>query len=212
MVRRIHWGLILVTALTLCSGCAWHYEPFTRAEREAFAEYLPQVQFYISHRIVLSRVDAGETRGVAAERHSLRVIHEKRIEKIFIEPRTPGVLQRVEGPTLYVQFEPAPGDAQRALPFTATALYGDGAPPETVVYAFDREQFSYDGQTYQVIYEQEDAPVTLRDSEVYAESPPQSVSYIERKRFPMLLIRPLEIKRRLEESKRKLPGLRVPSS
>lgn len=211
MAKRTVSLLLLLSAALWLGGCAGRYTPFTLAEREAFDAFLPRVQFYVSHRIVLSRVTTEESRALSERSHTLRVARDQYVEKIFIEPRTPGVLQRIEGATLHVQFEPPPDAPQRTLPFTATEIYGEGAPPETVVYAFTRDRLTYDGREYRVSFEEASTPVTRRDDAVYPGPLAQEgdVPYIRRERFPMLLIRPTEEERRIREEERRLPGLRV---
>ena len=209
MAKRIITVAALWASLWFAGGCAGPYTTFTQAQRQELATDLAQVQFYISHRVELNRTTASETRGVGQYRRTLEVVRRERVERIIIDDHTPGALQRVEGDTLFVQFEPPPGDVQRALPFRATQLYPEGGDADTMVFVFDPAQITYDGQVYDVLYAEENAPVTSVDGAVYADKAQSAdtVQYIVQRRYPFLLINPFKETRWLKKDKRYLPGL-----
>ena len=211
MVYRMLRMIIFLSIMAALFGCASQLTPLTESRRLALTSDLDRVQFYISHRVDLRHSSLTEAREVTPGwGKSLKLVHSEHVERIIIKPYTRGVLQRIEGDTLFVQFEPPRGDPRRSLPFHAVQLYPEGGKEDTVFFVLDKAQVEYEGRVYDVIFSEEEQPVTSSDQSVYADKAQRSetVQYIVQQRFPFLMINPFEELHSVTEDKRKLPGLR----
>jgi hypothetical protein len=216
MKRR--WLIILLPALLLWSGVGCQtmprrsvpekLVPFTAKHLKDYGEYLEEIQFFISRKIVLHRSIESETRDVTGAIHTLQVEKDTEIQSITFPAQTPGVLFGMDAGSLNVQFEPARDGRSRAIPFRQRSLAGGDGKPERVVFVFDKENIVYDGNTYNVFYEEEVVTVTEEDNTIYAEKArSEQGQYIIKKRFPILLINPVRKISRFKEENRVVPGV-----
>jgi len=215
---KIKWLIVLLPVLVFAgvAGCKTissrtapdSLVPFTGKHMEDFSEYLEDIQFYISREIVLHRATEFEKKDVTGEIHTIQVEKKLKVQSITFPAKTPCVLFGIDGDTLDVQFEPARDGRNRTIPFRKRNLAVDGSNPENVVFVFDRENISYDGNEYKVYYEEEEVAVTEKDSAIYAEKArSEQEQYIIKKRFPILLINPVRRISRFNEENRVVPGV-----
>ncbi len=212
------WLIILLPVLLLWSGVGCQtlpnrsipekLVPFTAKHLEDYGEYLEEIQFFISRKIVLHRSIESETKEVTGAVHTIQVEKDTEIQSITFPAQTPGVLFGIDAGTLNVQFEPAREGRSRAIPFRQRSLARGDGKPEKVVFVFDKENIVYDGNTYNVYYEEEDVAVTEEDKTIYAEKArSEQGQYITKKRLPILLINPVRKISRFKEENRVVPGV-----
>ncbi len=138
---------IAVAAVILISGCA--RVPFTQKLRRNYnltASVLKGVQYYISDTISLSREIHSKDIEVS-EKHGIKVIKEKNLEKIIIKAGTPGIVEKVGSKTLAVSFEPG-----KRIYFGYAAGFG-GKEGKYILLSQRRaikESFGTDGLSYWV--------------------------------------------------------------
>ena len=182
--------------------------PFTAQHREDFTEYLEEIQFYISRRVILHRSTESETRDVTGAIHTMQIEKELQVKSITFPAKTPGVLFGVEDDVLNIQFEPARDGRRRTLPFRPRRLAASEDKPENVVFVFDSPTIDYDGNEYEVYFEEEDVAVTEADGTIYAEKArAEQGQFITKKRYPVLLINPVRKISRFKEDNRVVPGV-----
>ncbi len=213
---NIKWLIILLPVLAFSSvtGCAVtrtvpdQLVPFTEKHMEDFGDYLEQIQFYVSRQIVLHRTIESEKKDVTGEIHTIQVEKNMKVQSITFPAKTPCVLFGIDEATLKVQFEPARDGRSRTIPFRKRNLVEGDNKPENVVFVFDSETISYDGDEYEVYYEEVDVAVTEKDNTIYAEKArSEQGQYIAKKRFPILLINPVRKISRFNEENRIVPGV-----
>jgi len=182
--------------------------PFTAQHMEDFTEYLEEIQFYISRRIVLHRSTESETRDVAGTVRTMQIEKDLQVQSITFPVKTPGVLFGVAEGVLNIQFEPARDGRSRTLPFRPRRLADSEDKSENVVFVFDNPAIVYDGIEYEVYFEEEDIAVTEADDTVFAEKArAEQGQFITKKRFPVLLINPVRKISRIKEDNRVVPGV-----
>ena len=93
MMKHIKLLTLLALTVTFLSSCGPTLKPFTENlydEYEWSERDLQNVQFYLSHDIVLTRKASGHE--TAIKDGKIRIKEGKKIEKIVIKRGTPGVL------------------------------------------------------------------------------------------------------------------------
>jgi hypothetical protein len=98
---------------------------------------LQRLQFYVSSPILLTRELASEEKGVSSG-HRFRIAKGRRIEEVFIDSNTPGVVVGMREQSFLVSFEPAVEGKDVALAFSLSQerqggnyyLVGDNWTPE----------------------------------------------------------------------------------
>ncbi len=208
---KIKWLIVLIPVFVLLglTGCKTtdnrtapgKLVAFTGKHLEDFGEYLGEIQFYISRQIVLYRTVTTEQKDVTGKIHTIQIEKNLNVQSITFPAKTPCVLFGFNGDTLNAQFEPAREGRRRTVPFSKKRLISGDDKPENTVFAFDKESLAYDGEEYQVYYEEEDVVVTEKDDTIFAEKArSEQAQYRIKKRFPILLINPvIEIGRVTEE-------------
>ena len=215
---KIKWLIILLPVLVFSgvAGCttiahrtgSGKLVPFTGKHMEDFSEYLEEIQFFISRKIVLHRATESEKMDVNGEIHTIQVEKNLKVQSITFPAKTPCVLFGIDDNTLQIQFEPARDGRNRTIPFRKKRLIEGDTGPGNVVFVFDSETIFYDGNEYRVYYEEEDVAVTEKDNVIYAEKArSEQKQYIIRKRFPILLINSVRKIRRFNEENRIVPGV-----
>lgn len=200
---------ILSAALALIAllGCRPAYL-FTDDRLKDLREHLKHVQFYISDEILLRREMDAEEKSVTPMYHSIRIEKTRRVSEITIPANTPGIVDRVEGDTIYLQFEPSPDGVDRAIPFQRVKeeeRIGAG-PGEGLghVYQFRGKKIVYGGREYTVHFLQREYPVYH-----IREGRPVLSHYLIGDIHPILKINPLEESKEVEKVRTRVPGLRV---
>jgi len=102
--------VIIFTAiliLLLISACSTNV-PFSKSlirEYGLETEHIKYLQFYLSSSIVLEKEIEDLDKSVT-DNHNLKQIEDKYIDQIYFKKRTPCLVQKIIGDTLYVSFEP----------------------------------------------------------------------------------------------------------
>ncbi|MFH0844970.1 MAG: hypothetical protein V1930_05795 [Pseudomonadota bacterium] len=181
---------------------------FTDDYRREFDEHLKYVQFYISDEIILRRELEGEEKSVTKRFHSIRIEKTRKILEITIPANTPGIVNRIEKKTLYVQFEPSPDGLDRTIPFRRIEKEEQiGSGPGTGlghVYQFRGKKIIYGGREYFVYYEKREFPVYE-----IKEGRPIPSYYIIADSYPVLKINPVEEFQEVEKVRRSVSGLKL---
>ncbi len=210
---KIKWLIVFLPVFvfagaTGCRTAPGKLVPFTGMHMEKYSEQLEDVQFFISRQVVLHRSTESEKKEVTGKIHTLQVEKNLNIQAITFPAKTPGVLFGIDDVTLNVQFEPAREGRSRTIPFRKRNLVAGSEKPENAVFVFDSEMIAYDGEAYQVYYEEENVAVTEEDNTVYAEKAnAEQGQFITKKRFPILLINPVKNIGRLTEDNRTVSGV-----
>ena len=158
-------------------------------------------------RFVFKREIESEETSIINRTHRIRIERNKKILEITIPKHTPGILRRVEGNTIYVQFEPDQEGYDLSIPFTKTVLRDLNEDPGSgtkYAYEFSADKFNYAGKEYTVLYVKEEVPV-------YSDkSGKKKVDHIVTKMFyPHLMIYPVELVDLLDKEKRTVRGMRI---
>jgi hypothetical protein len=206
---------VLVAASAL--ACASRMVPLTQEARirhKLTDEELKSLQYYVSNRIVLRRVMESEERRVTGS-HKLQVVAGKNVEEIVIEKGTPGVAVSVAPDLIAVSFEPG-----AALQFSLRRTAGPTPPPEPDPAAYAHAPDPFPGNRPREP-EPEPAPPRPRgpDSGLFwlgLDPPTHLVPYAGKLFEPIgetlqaHLLVDAESLDQVEETKRVLPGVRLP--
>jgi len=207
VMMKNHVFIFVSLVSMILSGCQ-SIVPFNDEYRREFDEYLKYVQFYISDKIVLRREIEAQEKTVAKKYHSIRIEKSKKILEITIPENTPGILRKIKGARLFIQFEqPSPDGKERTIPFTRLRrdrLIGKMATDRGYVYQFRGRKILYEGKEYFVSYRKKEFPVyEIKEGK-------QVLSYhIIANSFPLLIIDPIQEFQRLEKEYRTASGMRL---
>ena len=199
--------IIFVSLVSLILPGCQSIVPFNDEYRREFDEYLKYVQFYISDKIVLRREIEAQEKTVAKKNHSIRIEKSKKILEITIPEKTPGILRKIKGDRLFIQFEPSPDGKERTIPFTRIRRdrqIGQMATDRGYVYQFRGRKILYEGKEYLVSYRKKEFPVyEIKEGK-------QVLSYhIIANSFPLLIIDPVQEFQRLEKEYRTASGMKL---
>jgi len=106
--RQAAISILAAAAVAVCAtGCST-FVPFTqelRDEHHFSPGELQNLQFYVSHRIVLRREVERDARQITPG-HALLVVSGRTVEEVVVEEGTPGVAVGVGPSSLAISFEP----------------------------------------------------------------------------------------------------------
>lgn len=202
-MKKILFSFLFLSAISLCACSTPSYAPFTFEHRLLFDGNLHKIQYYINQEVRLRRNLKIEERIVEDRTHRIRIERNRKILEITVPQYTPGILDRIEGDTLYIRFENIPDGLDRTIPFFhAKDAKGDR-------YEFRADSIEYGGETFEIFLTKQDVPVSKQDVAVYVGKSAETAEHQIRKHArPMLLIDLLEKNCREEESRR-VRGVKV---
>lgn len=189
--------------ITILVGCQ-SVVLFTDEHRREFDEQLKYVQFYISDKIVFRREMEAQEKTVEKKYHSIRIEKSKKILEITIPKNTPGILRKIVGDTLYVQFESLPDGKDRTIPFRRIRRVEQIGTERGYVYQFKGKKIIYEGKEYFVSYRKKEVPIY-----VIKEGKQIPSYYIIADSFPLLTINPVQEFQELEKIHRSASGMKV---
>jgi len=187
------------------------FVPFTDEYRKMFEGQLHNVQFYISAPLLLTREIEFEKKMI--ENNMQHIQRDHKIKEILISERTPGMLRNLGSDTLHVQFEVSSDAQERTIPFARKARQGYArTDPSRYLYQFGQKKIVYDGEKYDVSYDDKDVLVHKKDISVYTDEPDmeRGEHYIKAPCYPILMIDLVEHDRIIRELRR-ARGVRVGS-
>jgi hypothetical protein len=204
-IRFVSFVLLLFIAVP---GCIVHsLVPFTNRHVDEFEAYLRNLQYYTSEIVVFKREIESEEKSVINRTHRIRIERNKKILEITIPKNTPGVLRKIEGNTIYVQFEPDQEGYDITIPFTKAVLQDFQADPgygAKYAYVFNAEKIQYAGKEYSVFYLKEEVPVSTDKG-----GKKKVDHYVTKMFYPHLMVYPVELVDLLDKDKRTVKGLRL---
>jgi len=205
---KIRFVLFAAVLFVTVPGCiVYSLIPFTDGHVNEFEAYLEDLQYYTSEMVVFKREMETEEKSITNKTHRIRIERNKKILEITIPKNTPGVVRKIEGNTLFVQFEPDQEGYDMTIPFTKAVLQDFQADPDSparYTYVLNAEKIQYAGKEYSIFYLQEEVPV-------YTEkNGKKKVDHRVTKMFyPHLMIYPVELVDLLDKEKRTVKGLRI---
>jgi len=100
--------LVIVVAL-FTSGCATQTQvPFRHQMRQEYQlsdKDLKDIQYYVAGRIILQR-DLAKDEVMVTPGHEIKIVKDRRVEEVVIQPGTPGIAEKVDEISIEVSFEP----------------------------------------------------------------------------------------------------------
>ncbi len=201
-MKKIRFFFLLICVIPLWA-CTRTYAPFTFEHRLLFEGKLDKIQYYIDQEVRLRRNLKSEERIVEDRTHRIRIERNRKILEITIPQYTPGILDRVEGDTVYIRFENIPDGLDRTIPFS------HAKDAKSDMYEFREDTIVYEGETFDVLLTKQDVPVSEQDVAVYVgKNAETSEHHIRKHARPVLLIDLVEKNYREDES-RTVRGVKV---
>ncbi len=205
---KIRFVLFALLLFITVPGCIVNsLVPFTSWHVNEFEAYVRDIQYYTSEIFVFKREIESEEKSVINRTHRIRIERNKKILEITIPKNTPGILRKIEGNTLHVQFEPDQEGYEMAIPFTKSVLQDFESDPESsarYAYVFNADKIHYGGKEYSVLYPKEEVPVYTDKS-----GKKKVDHYVTKMFYPRLMIYPVELVDLLDREKRTVKGLRI---
>ena len=184
-LRTAVWLLLSVFGVM---GCGPTHIVFKPVHRQQFSEKLTSLQYFISESVILKGKFVDRLKDADTSAHGIRIESKRELTRITIRKGTPGILRRIEGNTLYIQFEPLPDDKDRTIPFEKTCVLDEKQREKDCVYECNSTTVNYEGQKFMVYYVIKDVPIyEVKDNITVVDR------YIEGSEFPVLLVRTKEI-------------------
>jgi len=188
-VRTAIWLLLSVFGVM---GCQLWKKPthivFTPEHRQNFSAKLAFIQYSISESVILKGKFVDRLKDADTNAHGIRIESKRELTRITIRKGTPGILRRVEGNTLYIQFEQLPDGKDRTIPFEKNCVLDEKQREKDCFYELNPPTVNYEGQKFRVYYVIKDVPVyEVKDNITVVDR------YIEGSHYPVLLVRTKEI-------------------